>query len=146
MIIWSRWGIVVLLFIGLGIGLGFAIAGILGLIAPSGPRNGVFVGIGFMLSAVGLYFFNKHVVDKHLDKPRAAVVYEKLPEPVRLENGAVQTHRAIAVTHPETGQQLVTKPTSSFFFVPVRYWPFVLGGLGALVFLINLVALIVSGG
>ena len=145
MIIWSRWGIFVLLFLGLGIGLGFAIGGILGLIESSGPRNGVFVGIGFMLSAVGLYFFNKYVIDKHLDKPRAAVIYQKLAEPVRNENGTVQTHRAIAVTHPETGQQLVTKPTSSFFFVPVRFWPFVIGALGILVFLINLVVLIASG-
>lgn len=144
MIIWSRWGIVVLLFIGLGVGLGFAIAGILGLVESSGPRNGVFVGIGFMLSAVGLYFFDKYVLDKHLDKPRAAVIYEKLAQPVKLENGATQTHRAIPVTHPETGQQLVTKPTSTFFFVSVRYWPFVMGGLGILVFIINLVVLLAS--
>lgn len=145
MIIWSRWGILVLLFIGLGIGLGFAIGGALGLIQSGGPRNGVFVGIGFILSAVGLYFFDKYVVQKHLDKPRAAVIYEKLAQPVKLENGAVQTHRAIPVTHPETGQQLVTRPTSTFFFVPVRYWPFVLGGLGVVVFLINLIGLIASG-
>ena len=144
MIIWSRWGIVVLLFFGLGVGLGFIIMAILGIHERSGPVNGIFVGLGFLLSGVGLYFFNKHVVDKHLDKPRLAVIYEKLAEPVRAENGAVTTHRVVPVVHPETGQQIVTKPTSSFFFVPVRYWVYVLPAIGLLVLLINLVVLLAT--
>jgi len=74
MIIWSRWGIVVLLFFGLGVGLGFLVMALLGIHEKSGPVNGIFVGLGFILSAVALYFFNREVVQKHLDKPRQAVV------------------------------------------------------------------------
>ena len=43
-----------------------------------------------------------------------------------------RTHRVIPILHPETGQQVMTNPTSTLFFVPLRYWPFVLGGLGVL--------------
>jgi hypothetical protein len=139
MIIWSRWGIVVLLFIGLGIGLGFAIGGATGLIERSGPVNGVFIGIGMLLSAALLWVFNRFVVGVHIDKPKPAVMYEQLPEPVVDENNVRRTHRVIPILHPETGQQVWTNPTSTFFFVPLRFWPFVLGGLGVLLTIVNLV-------
>jgi len=48
------------------------------------------------------------------------------------------------VLHPETGQPLVTQPTSSFFFVPVKYWVYVLPAIGLLVLVINLVVLVVG--
>ena len=108
MIIWSRWGIVVLLFFGLGVGLGFLLMNLVGIHENGGPVAGIFVGLGFVLSGVALYFFNRFVVGHYIDKPQAAVLYEKLAEPVRAENGSVQTHRAIPVLHPETGQQIVT--------------------------------------
>ena len=145
MIIWSRWGIVVLLFVGAGIAIGFGIGAAFGAIRSSGAHNGVFVGIGFMVSAVGLWFFDKYVVDRHLDKPRQSVVYQQLAEPITHPNGATQTHAAVPVLHPTTGEPLWVKPRSTFFFVPVRYWPFVLGGLGVIVFLINLI-IVVAGG
>lgn len=128
MIIWSRWGIVVLLFFGLGVGLGFLVMALFGIHESSGAVPGVFVGIGFILSAIGLYFFNREVIAKHLDKPRQAVVY--------------QDGRALPVLHPETGQPLVTQPTSSFFFVPVKYWVYVLPTIGLLVLVINTVVLL----
>jgi hypothetical protein len=145
MIIWSRWGIVVLLFIGAGIGLGFAIGAGFGAIRESGAHNGVFVGLGFLLSSVGLWFFDKYVVDKRLDKARPSVVYQPLPEPVKLANGSTQTHQAVQVLHPTTGEPLWVKPRSTFFFVPVKYWPFVLGVLGLIVFLINLIIVLAGG-
>lgn len=142
MIIWSRWGILVLLFVGLGVLLGFGIAGVTGLVASSGPINGVFVGIGLVLSAALLWVFTRFVVGTYIDKPRPAVMYEKLAEPVRDEAGAVRTHRVIPVLHQETGQQVWTNPVSTFFFVPLRYWPFVLGAIGVLIFVINLVVVL----
>ena len=138
MIIWSRWGIVVLLFVGLGVGLGFLLANLTGMVQPSGPVNGIFVGIGLSLAAVGLWVFVKFVVGTHIDKPKPAVMYEKLAEPVKDANGAVRTHRVIPIQHPETGQQVYTNPVSTFFFVPLKFWPFILGGIGLLVFAINL--------
>ncbi len=141
MIIWSRWGILVFLFVGLGVLLGFSLASITGLAVASGPINGVFVGIGLVLSAALLWVFNRFVVGTYIDKPRPAVMYEKLAEPVRDENNAVQTHRVIPILHPETGQQVMTNPVSTFFFVPIRYWPFVLGALGLVILVINVVVL-----
>lgn len=144
MIIWSRWGIVVLLFVGLGVLLGFILSTILGMVEKSGPRNGVFIGIGLILSAGLLWVFVKKVVGTHIDIPRPAVMYEKLVEPVTLEDKTIQTHRVIPILHPETGQQLVTNPVSTFFFVPIKYWPFVLGAIGAVVLVINFVAVLAS--
>ena len=142
MIIWSRWGIIVLLFLGLGVGLGYAIGAVLGLVEGSGPVNGIFVGVGILVSSVLLFLFNRMVVGKHIDKPRPAVMYEKLAEPVRDQNNAVQTHRVIPILHPETGQQVMTHPVSTFFFVPLHFWPFVLAGLAVVVVLINLIGVL----
>src|SRR5689334_21582935 len=114
MIIWSRWGIVVLLFVGLGVLLGFTLASVLGRAEKSGPSNGVWVGFGFVLSSVLLWVFVKFVVGTHIDRPRPAVMYEQLPQPVKLENGTTQTHRVIPIVHPETGQQVYTNPVSTF--------------------------------
>ena len=146
MIIWSRWGIVVLLFLGLGIGLGWALGWSIWLLQPSEPVNGIlFMGIGDILSAALLWLFVKYVVGTYIDKPRAAVMFEKLAEPIRNENNAIQTHRVIPILHPETGQQLMTQPTSSFFFIPIRYWVYVLPALVVVVLLINVVALATRG-
>ena len=139
MIIWSRWGIVVLFIAALGIGLAWAIGAALGIIQPNAPTNGVFSGIGILLGAVLLWVFNQFVVGVYIDKPKPAVMYEQLAEPVVDENNVRRTHRVIPILHPETGQQVMTNPTSTFFFVPLRYWPFVLGGLGVLVCLFMLV-------
>jgi hypothetical protein len=142
MIIWSRWGIVVLLFAGLGVGLGFAIAAVVGVVERSGPVNGVFVGIGMLLSAALLFVFNRVVVGKHIDKPKPAVMYEQLPQPVVDQNNVRQTHRVIPILHPETGQQVMTNPVSTFFFIPLRYWPFILGALAVVILLVNLVGVL----
>lgn len=144
MIIWSRWGIVVLAFVGLGIALGFLIKSIVGIDATKGAGVGVFIGIGFILSGVLLWVFNRFVVGVHIDKPHAAVMYEKLAEPVRTESGAVQSHRVIPILHPETGQQIMTNPTSTFFFIPLRFWAYILPIIGVAIFVINLV-LVISG-
>ena len=142
MIIWSRWGIVVLLFFGLGVGLGFLVMTLFGIHERSGAVPGIFIGIGFMLSAVALWFFSKKVVGTYIDKPQPAVLYEKLAEPIKHENNTVQTHRVIPVLHPETGQQIMTRPTSSFFFVPIALWVYLLPVIGLIVLVINLVVLL----
>jgi len=146
MIIWSRWGIVVLLFLGLGIGLGWALGWSIWLLQPSEPVNGIlFMGIGDILSAALLWLFVKYVVGTYIDKPRAAVMYEKLAEPIRNENNAIQTHRVIPILHPETGQQIHTNPVSSFFFIPLRFWPFLLGGIGVVVLVVGVVTGLTRG-
>lgn len=142
MIIWSRWGIVVFLFVGLGVALGFGLKGLSGVTATNGAGVGVFVGLGFILSAGLLWVFNRFVVGTYIDKPRPAVMYEQLAQPVVHPNGVTERHRVIPILHPDTGQQIYTNPVSTFFFAPIKYWPYVLGGLGLVIFIINLVALI----
>ena len=56
-IIWTRWGILAFLFIGLGVGLGFGLKALLGFGASTGAVSGVFVGIGLLVAAAGLYVF-----------------------------------------------------------------------------------------
>ena len=145
MIIWSRWGIVVLLFVGAGVGLGFLVMNLVGIRAASGAVPGIFVGIGFLLSSIGLWAFSKFVVGTYIDKRQPAVMWEQLAEPVVAGNGAKQTHRVIPILHPETGQQVYTNPVSTFFFIPIRFWVFVLPAIGAVILVINLV-IVVSGG
>lgn len=142
MIIWQRWGILAVLFAGAGVGLGFLLKTLLGVRAESGPSVGVFIGVGFVLAAVGLWAFDRFVVDRHLDKAKPAYLLEPLPEPVVNERGVRQTHRQVPVLHPETGQQIWTQPRSTLFFIPFRFLPFVLGGLGLVLFVVNFVALI----
>jgi hypothetical protein len=141
MIIWSRWGILAFLFIGIGVGLGFLLAASLGMVEDSGPVNGVFVGIGFVLSAVGLYFFNIHVMDKHLDKPRALTVTRQLAQPYTHPDGRVQTHEVVPAVDGQTGQPIVVKPRSTLFFIPMRFWSFIIAGLGVVLIIVNAVVL-----
>lgn len=145
MIIWSRWGILVLLFVGAGVGLGFLLAGVTGLVERSGPVNGVFVGVGLMIAAVGLFFFDKHVMQKHLDKPRPLTVTRQLAQPYTHPDGRVQTHEVVPAVDGQTGQPITVRPNSTLFFIPMRFWPFILGGLGLLVFVINLFATLARG-
>jgi hypothetical protein len=140
MIIWTRWGILAFLFVGVGVGLGFLLATLTGLVRPAGSINGVFVGIGLMLAAVGLYFFNIHVVDKHLDKPRALTVTRPLAQPYTHPDGRVQTHEVVPAVDGQSGQPIVVKPGSSLFFIPMRFWSFIIAGIGLVVFVINIVA------
>ena len=145
MIIWSRWGIVVFAFVGIGVAIGFALKTIVGSTASSGSGVGVFIGLGFVVSAALLWVFNRLVVGKYIDKPQPAVLYQQLAEPIVHPNGVTERHRVIPVLHPETGQQIFTNPVSTFFFVPIKYWPYVLGALGLILFVINLIALITTG-
>jgi hypothetical protein len=143
MIIWSRWGIVVLAFVGLGIGAGFLIMNAVGVQSESGPVSGIFVGLGLMLSGVGLWFFTKHVLLAKLDKPRPVVVWENAV-PATDAEGRVLGQRAIPVMHPETGQPMWTQPQSTFFFIPVVFWSYVLPVLGLVIFLANLITVMVE--
>ena len=142
MIIWQRWGILAILFVGAGVGLGFLLKALFGVRENSGAPVGVFIGVGFVLAAAGLWAFDRFVLDRHLDKARPAYILEPLPEPVVNAQGVRQTHRQVPVVHPETGQQIFTQPRSSLFFIPFRFLPFVLGALGLVIFVVNLVVLL----
>lgn len=141
MIIWSRWGILAFLFVGVGVGIGFLLASAFGAASQSGPVTGVFVGIGLVIAAVGLFFFDRHVVQRYLDKPRALTVTRPLAQPYTHPDGRVQTHEVVPAVDGSTGQPIVVRPQSTLFFIPVRFWPFVLAGLGLVVLGVNVAAL-----
>lgn len=144
MIIWSRWGILVVPFVGIGIALGFGIGAAFG--SPgSGAGAGVFVGLGLILAAALLFVVVRLVVGKVIDKPYQAVITEKLAEPVPDANGVLKHYRSVPVLHPETGQPIWQRPVSTLFFIPVAFWPFVLAGIGLIVFVANLLTVIVVG-
>ena len=47
--------------------------------------------------------------------------------------------------NPETGEQVWSRPVSTFFFIPIRFWVFILPALGLVIFVINLVVLLGGG-
>jgi len=135
MIIWSRWGILVFVSIGVSVGLGF---GLKALFDPGSPTDGaltnLFIGLGFIIGAGALWSFCTLALPK-LDAPKPLVLTERLAEPVRTEGGATRTHRVVPMLHPETGEQVFSRPRSTFFFVPMRFWWILLAAIG----LINIV-------
>ncbi|UJH70333.1 hypothetical protein [Ornithinimicrobium sp. INDO-MA30-4] len=89
------------------------------------------IGIGIIVAAGLLHVAVRQLVGKVIDKPVPAVGHVQLAEPITLENGSVQTQRIAPLVDPQTGQQVVTLPRSTLFFIPVRFWPIllVLGGV-----------------
>lgn len=133
MIIWSRWGILVFVCLGLGVGTGALLHLLVSPGVTEGAGFGVFMGVGLMFAGVYTWLLDRYVVSRHLDKPRQQFFLEPLPQPVVHPNGMKQTHRQIPVLHPETGQPVLVRPRSSLFFVPVGIWAYVLGSIGILV-------------
>ncbi|SER23568.1 hypothetical protein [Microlunatus flavus] len=140
MIIWSRWGILVVLMAGLGAGSGFLLGAIVGALVPGlagSPAQGLFAGLGLIIGAVYTYLLDRFVLTPHLDKPRQQFVMQQLPQPV-----GGQTYRQVPLVHPETGQPIWVQPRSSLFFVPVRYWPAILASIGVLVTFLGFVSVV----
>ncbi|HEY9290341.1 MAG TPA: hypothetical protein VIP98_03580 [Microlunatus sp.] len=134
MAVWSRWGFLVLLFIGIGVVGGFGLSTAAGVEGDGGPLVGLFVGIGLILAGALLYVFDRYLLSR-LDKPQPAVIRERVSPPITLPNGQQQTFRMVPAIHPGTGQPVMTRPTSSFLWIPVRIWPAVMG-IGGLVIII----------
>jgi hypothetical protein len=139
MIIWSRWGIVVFASIGISVGLGFVLKAIFTPnVSINEPSGNILIGIGFLLGAIGLWAFSTYALPK-LDKPKPSFVYEQLPEPYVNERGVKMTQLPVAVVNKETGEQVFTKPTSTFFYIPVRFWPYVVAAIGVFNIIVGIV-------
>src|SRR5215207_9704322 len=105
MIIWSRWGILVLPFVGLGVLLGFLLAAILGFSGvKDSPTTGSFIGAGLALSSIALFFFDREVMQKHLDKARPMMLTQQFNPPITNPDGTLTYARQVQAVHPETGQ------------------------------------------
>ena len=142
MIIWSRWGILVVLFVGLGVLLGFLLMAILGFAGVrDSPTTGAFIGAGLVLASIALFFFDREVMQKHLDKARPMMLTQQFNPPITNPDGSLSYARQVQAVHPETGQPVVVKPTSSLFFIPVRFWPYLLAAIGLVVLISNVITL-----
>ncbi|GAA3631067.1 hypothetical protein [Microlunatus ginsengisoli] len=114
MIIWSRWGFLSLLAIGLGVGTAF------GLDALTGAQlEGATIGAVIFLFAGIFNLALAYLVYPRLDKPRPVTYTQSLPEPITHANGVVQTHQVLPALDAD-GKQVWARPTSTLFFVPAR--------------------------
>jgi hypothetical protein len=114
-IIWTRWGFLSFLAIGLGVGTAFGLNALIG-----EPMQGATIGAAIFLFA-GIYnLVLAYVVYPRLDKPRPVTYTQPLPQPIKHPNGVVQTHQVLPALDAD-GNQLWVRTQSTLFFVPGRY-------------------------
>jgi hypothetical protein len=107
MIIWRGFGFLVAVFIILGYGAArYTAEHLWGNPLPVGTRQGAEL-IGMLLAAALVY--GLHFALERSDKPRTVI-------------------------DKETKQEIVLRSKHDLFFIPVKYWPYVLAGLGLLFF------------
>lgn len=134
LLIWRRWGILVVLLALLGLGTGLIIhAGFqsVGIVHGSHRSENLFAGFGWVLGGGYIWLFDRYVLRRHLDKPRLYNQTVPLDPPRLLPDGQWQ----LSVERPV----LAEPPQSTLFFVPFKYWSIVLVALGVLVIVINAV-------
>lgn len=130
-LIWTRWGLVVLVFVAVSVALGMGLKSVFApQLAGSSGGTALYIGIGMLVGAVALWFFSKYVLPK-MDKPQPLYTTEKLVPPIVNEQGVTVTQRQIPVVNQQTGQQVYSQPSSSMFYIPVRFWPYVMAVIGA---------------
>ena len=134
-IIWSRWGFLVLLPLGLGAATGALLAWSFVPGEREGALYGIFLSVGIIIGGLYTYLFDRYVIDPYLDKARQHFVLEPLPQP----HGA-QTHRQIPLVNPHTGQPIMVKPRSSLFFIPTRFWSIIFVVIGVLALLLSAIS------
>ena len=134
MIIWSRWGFLSFLGIGLGVGLAFVMVH---LVPSESVDDGPVLGATVLTCAAGVNALLAYLVYPRLDRPRPVTFTRPLAQPVRHPNGSLQTHEVVAAQDPE-GRPIWERPRSTLFFIPARLIWVVLLVLAAVVGLISL--------
>ena len=145
MIIWQRWGILAILTVPLAFLLGMAILRPL-LFGPS-PASGettVSMGIGFLLASAALWAFVRFVVGRVIDKPVQAIVQQQLQQPIVDQQGREQWFQWVPAHDPRTGQPIYRHPRSTLFFVPLRFWPYIFGAIGALALVLGISGMVLG--
>lgn len=139
MIIWTRWGIVVFVIFGLSVGVGFLLKAIAAPgLATNAPQTNVFLGVGFLLGAVGCWAFDRFALAK-LDAPKPAVIQQQLTQPYVNEHGLTVKQETVPILHPQTGEQVFIRPRSTLFFIPVRFWAYPIAAIGVINIVIGVV-------
>lgn len=114
--IWSRWGFLSFLCIGVGVAVTLPLASALGL-----PNSGVHIGAMIFTVTALLNLALAFWAYPRLDRPRPVVVSRPLPQALRLPDGTLRTHEVVPALDRE-GQQVWTAPTSRLFFIPATRW------------------------
>ena len=143
MIVWSRWGILLLPVIGLGVATGFLVGAVVGAVAGGALPQDLFAGLGLVVGGLYVWLFDRYALP-HLDPARQRFVLQPLAQPVTHPNGVRQTHQQVPLVDPQTGQPLWVRPRSSLFFVPVRFWPYVVAGIGLVLVVTSVVRLMLG--
>ena len=111
MVIWSGWGILVVVFAALGMFVGLG----LGSVLPADETLQQIIGwlLGGAAGGAATWFFARW----RESKPGRVFIDE------------------------QSGQRFEVRPSAgSLFFIPTRYWAFILPGLGVVAALVNVVA------
>jgi hypothetical protein len=132
----TRYGWTVVAFGILGVAAGLTVA-LTAHVAMD--RVGLFVSAGLVAGAALLALFDVALVRPVLDRPVPATSYEKLPQPV-IENGMRITHRPVPAIDPISGEPILARPRSTLFGLGLLSWSAVLGGIGLIVALSNMLA------
>ncbi|MFD3509859.1 hypothetical protein [Nocardia sp. NPDC058666] len=113
MIVWTRWGI--LFFLLIPVVILPALAAEEALIGGPVRGAGAFLLFGVNALIVTVVWALLWYLIDGLEKPR------------RLEVVSADGATMVAVTHPETGEPIEYAPSSSLFFIPIKYLPVVAG-------------------
>lgn len=117
MIIWTRWGILVLFALLTGAALGAPTLKALGVAAEFPQSFAMMFGYGALISlALTLWAFPR------LDKPQPAMLERVLAEPIVDERGRTKKTEIVQAVDAD-GNGLFVTPRSTLFFIPARfYW------------------------
>jgi hypothetical protein len=136
-IIWSRWGFLVVLIALAGMGFGGLLSAVF---ASVGGLQPVFFGVGLLLAGAGIWAFDQYVLPK-MDKPRPVLV---MSPPTVDQWGRPVPGRPVQAVNPQTGQPLFRRTQSTLFFIPFGIWTWVVGGVGALLLVAGAVSSLVA--
>lgn len=143
MIIWSRWGILAVLFFPLALWLGLgAIKPLLFGTVDDNAADAVGVGVALLLMAAVMWLVVHLTVGRLIDKPKPVWIHTEMAEPYIDEHGQEQFFRWVQPNDPRTGEPMVQRPVSTLFFIPVTIWPFVYAGIAVLILVLGIVGLL----
>lgn len=136
MLIWTRWGwlMVLIAFLVCGVtasivrGIATWVAARTYSVAPEAVTAGIaFVITGALVHVVALTLYARLPAFRTIDVP--------LEEPYRDESGRAIAFRTVEVLDERTGRPINDRRASTIFFVPVRYWGAILaiGGVGCII-------------